>query len=107
VSKPNSDPYRHDYPAGESMERVLAGLSPGQGVSILRLPPYWDVVARIKVGTGHVREYVVTDSSLKDRKPQVVHGPVKTEEEAAEWARSTRLLWTSTHVFFAADEPQM
>lgn len=72
----------------KSVEAMLRDCGPGQGVSVARYLPYWDVVAR-RSSKGTI-EYIVTDSTLE--KPLRVYGPT-TETDARQWARTTSLLF--------------
>lgn len=74
-------------------DRALAATLPdGTGVSVLRYPPFWDVVVRSDA------QYVVTDSSRPGEKPLQVYGPVRSRADAVGWARTTAELWRATHV---------
>lgn len=73
--------------------QLVRQLPAGKGLAVHHFAPYWDVVAR---NSGGRTEFIVTDSSLADRKPQMVHGPT-TRDEATVWARTTSALWLSHH----------
>lgn len=100
----SGEPYRHKVPKEQEKlsDLELARQAPsGTGVSIMRFRPYWDVVARI--GANGKLEYIVTDCSVRDRKPQKVHGPVG-RDAAVTWAKREATMWRALHVHHPDDE---
>lgn len=93
-----SRPYHQPLPPGQEQLtdlQLAKTCPPGVGVSVSRHGLYWDVVLRL--GSHGKPEYIVTDGSVLDRKPQLVHGPVTSRSEATDWARQTALLFFATH----------
>lgn len=62
------------------------------GTSIRRFL-YWDVVEIVVDGE---KAWIVTDRSLKDRKPQKVWGP-GSKADAIAWAHQSALLFQAVH----------
>lgn len=86
--------FRHDLTTEQRRmtdKQLAATLADGTGVSVAKFG-YWDVVLR---SDG---QYIVTDDSRQGQKPLKVHGPVKTRQEAVDWARLTANLWTGIRV---------
>lgn len=75
-----------------------------QGYSVVRIPPFWEVVERPRENASGV-EHIVVDTmpTMHGRLPVKVHGPA-SRKACVEWARHTARLYLTVKGSLIGDE---